>query len=237
VLIEQKLLSQIELKIGKPTIIITELGKKCIQDPDSIPSDVLQFTTNAWIASNDPESQLDVNPPTGKQRDTVWSTPPSTPSAHTANPAEPLAIPSPRTVSVEQAPRQAPESCDIAESEPIRGADELPRPTASDAAKEATNQSILADWQWTLRLVRHGYRLGECALIRGKTPDGVLADLTIALQMDENVPLDHLFDTRTLLTIQELASLKSLPDRPPTMLMVFSGLWDFVQQWLKTKPG
>ncbi|MFM7928379.1 MAG: hypothetical protein ACKO9Q_11755, partial [Pirellula sp.] len=159
VLIEQKLLSQIELKIGKPTIIITELGKKCIQDPDSIPSDVLQFTTNAWIASNDPESQLDVNPPTGKQRDTVWSTP----SAHTATPAEPLAIPSPRTVSVEQAPRQAPESRDIAESESIRGADELPRPTASDAAKEATNQSILADWQWTLRLVRHGYRLGECA--------------------------------------------------------------------------
>jgi len=41
-----------------------------------------------------------------------------------------------------------------------------------------------------------------------------------------------LFDTRTLLTIQELARQDRLPDRPPTMLLVFSGLWDFVQEWL-----
>ncbi|MFN6139418.1 MAG: RQC domain-containing protein [Planctomycetota bacterium] len=250
VLIEQKLLSQIELKIGKPTIIITELGKKCIRDADSIPADVLQFTTNAWIASTDPESALDINPPTGKQRDTVWSTPraipPANPPLESATPAEPTASPTTRPSSAEQNTQQASANRDTVklETDPtdtvnpefVRGADKLPQPTASDAAKEATNQSILADWQWTLRLVRHGYRLGECALIRGKTPDGVLADLTIALQMDENVPLDHLFDTRTLLTIQELASHNSLPDRPPTMLMVFSGLWDFVQQWLKTKP-
>ena len=250
VLIEQKLLSQIELKIGKPTIIITELGKKCIRDADSIPADVLQFTTNAWIASTDPESALDINPPTGKQRDTVWSTPratpPTNPPFESATPAEPTESPTTRTSSAEQNTHQAsanrdtfkPDTdlTDTVNPEFVRGADKLPQPTASDAAKEATNQSILADWQWTLRLVRHGYRLGECALIRGKTPDGVLADLTIALQMDENVPLDHLFDTRTLLTIQELASHNSLPDRPPTMLMVFSGLWDFVQQWLKTKP-
>jgi ATP-dependent DNA helicase RecQ len=235
VLIEQKLLSQIELKIGKPTIIITELGKKCIQDADSIPPEVLQFTTSAWIASSDSQSPLNANPPTGKQRDTVWSTPPASTPASTpvapATPSEPSPSHAPKASAVEQATKQPPEKPDA-----VRAADELPKPNTSDAAKEATNQSILADWQWTLRLVRHGYRLGECALIRGKTPDGVLADLTIALQMDENVPLEHLFDSRTLLTIQELASLKSLPDRPPTMLLVFSGLWEFVQQWLETKP-
>ncbi|MFM8571419.1 MAG: hypothetical protein ACKOAU_07470, partial [Pirellula sp.] len=69
----------------------------------------------------------------------------------------------------------------------------------------------------------------------GKTPDGILADLTIALQMDQEVPLEDLFDSRTLLTIQELANLPSLPDRPPTMLLVFSGLWEFVQAWVSKK--
>ncbi|MFN5918843.1 MAG: RQC domain-containing protein, partial [Planctomycetota bacterium] len=111
VLIEQKLLSQIELKIGKPTIIITELGKKCIQDADSIPADVLQFTTNAWIASTDPESALDINPPTGKQRDTVWSTPratpPTNPPFESATPAEPTESPTTRTSSAEQNTHQA----------------------------------------------------------------------------------------------------------------------------------
>jgi ATP-dependent DNA helicase RecQ len=230
VLIEQKLLSQIELKIGKQTIIISELGKKCIQDPDSIPTEVLQLTTSAWIASSDPETQLDANPPTGKQRDTVWSSGPNSP------PEESPTHPEPASSVVASETTTSPNAVDV-QSQPdaLRPASALPMPTSSDAAKEATNQSILADWQWTLRLVRHGYRLGECALIRGKTPDGILADLTIALQMDENVPLEHLFDTRTLLTIQEIASLKSLPDRPPTMLLVFSGLWDFVQEWLKSK--
>ncbi|MFN5103893.1 MAG: RecQ family ATP-dependent DNA helicase [Planctomycetota bacterium] len=230
VLIEQKLLSQIELKIGKQTIIISELGKKCIQDPDSIPTEVLQLTTSAWIASSDPETQLDANPPTGKQRDTVWSSGPTSP------PVESPTHPEPASGVVASESTTSPNAVDVqCQTEAVRPASALPMPTSSDAAKEATNQSILADWQWTLRLVRHGYRLGECALIRGKTPDGILADLTIALQMDENVPLEHLFDTRTLLTIQEIASLKSLPDRPPTMLLVFSGLWDFVQEWLKSK--
>jgi hypothetical protein len=117
----------------------------------------------------------------------------------------------------------------------VRPEGQLPSTHSGDAIQQATGQSILADWQWTLRLARHGYRLGECALIRGKTPDGILADLTIALQMDENVPLEDLFDSRTLLTIQELAQRSTLPDRPPTMLLVFAGLWDFVQQWLESK--
>jgi ATP-dependent DNA helicase RecQ len=196
-ILEQNLASPIELKIGKQTILISELGKACILSADAIPPVVLEFTSMAWIASSQPETQLDLNPPTGKQRDAVWSTPTPT--------------------------------------ETVRPVEALPAMSPKDACKQATNQSILADWQWTLRLVRHGYRLGECALIRGKTPDGILADLTIALQMDQEVPLEDLFDSRTLLTIQELANLPSLPDRPPTMLLVFSGLWEFVQAWVSKK--
>lgn len=215
-LIEHKLLAQIELKLGKQTIIITELGKTCIQDADAVPAPVIEFTASAWNASAEPEAQLDTNPPTGKQRDTVWESP----AAESAT----------TTTTTTTAASTTTHSIDS-----VRPEEALPQTLASDASRHSTNQSILSDWQWTLRLVRHGYRLGECALIRGKTPDGVLADLTIALHMDENVPLEHLFDSRTLLTIQELAALSSLPDRSPTMLLVFSGLWDFVQEWLKTQ--
>lgn len=207
-LIEHQLVTPLELKLGKQTIAITELGKSCIETVDSIPQPVLDFTAAAWTASTEPDAEFDAAPLTGKQRDAVWTekpAPASTPASQQANRDQ---------------------------IDTVRAADALPPEESSDASVHSTNQSILSDWQWTLRLVRHGYRLGECALIRGKTPDGILADLTIALQMDQIVPLEHLFDTRTLLTIQELARQNSLPDRPPTMLLVFSGLWDFVQEWL-----
>jgi hypothetical protein len=207
-LIEYQLVTPMELKLGKQTIAITELGKACIQTADSIPGPVLDFTAAAWTASTEPDAEFDAAPLTGKQRDAVWTEKPAPESTPTSTPASTDKI------------------------DTVRSADALPPEESSDASLHATNQSILSDWQWTLRLVRHGYRLGECALIRGKTPDGILADLTIALQMDQIVPLEHLFDTRTLLTIQELARQDSLPDRPPTMLLVFSGLWDFVQEWL-----
>jgi hypothetical protein len=211
-LIEHQLVTPLELKLGKQTIAITELGKACIQTADSIPGPVLDFTAAAWTASTEPDAEFDAAPLTGKQRDAVWTEKP----APESTPAS--------------APANTPASTEKIDT--VRSADALPPEESSDASLHATNQSILSDWQWTLRLVRHGYRLGECALIRGKTPDGILADLTIALQMDQIVPLEHLFDTRTLLTIQELARQDRLPDRPPTMLLVFSGLWDFVQEWL-----
>jgi ATP-dependent DNA helicase RecQ len=207
-LIEHQLVTPLELKLGKQTIAITELGKACIQTADSIPRPVLDFTAAAWTASTEPDAEFDAAPLTGKQRDAVWTEKPA-----------PASTPASQQENLDQI-------------DTVRAADALPPEESSDASVHSTNQSILSDWQWTLRLVRHGYRLGECALIRGKTPDGILADLTIALQMDQIVPLEHLFDTRTLLTIQELARQDSLPDRPPTMLLVFSGLWDFVQEWL-----
>ena len=218
-LIEHQLLAPRELKLGKQTIAITELGKTCIQTADSIPRAVIDFTAAAWTASSQPDAQFDAAPLTGKQRDAVWADKPSPANNTVTN----------NTVTNNTASTRP----TITESiDTVRSSERLPAVQNSDANSHATTQSILSDWQWTLRLVRHGYRLGECALIRGKTPDGILADLTIALQMDQIVPLEHLFDARTLLTIQELSRHDSLPDRPPTMLLVFSGLWDFVQEWL-----
>jgi ATP-dependent DNA helicase RecQ len=237
-LLQENLLSQLELKVGKQTVTLTEQGRKCIQDAQAIPESVMDFVTAAWIQSDEPESQLNTNPLSGRQRDTVWSDSPST-----TLPDEPTAMSSQSQDEIQDIPVVgSPESqqgkTDIPldrSLEIVRPEGQLPPTHSGDAIQQATGQSILADWQWTLRLARHGYRLGECALIRGKTPDGILADLTIALQMDENVPLEDLFDSRTLLTIQELSQRSTLPDRPPTMLLVFAGLWDFVQQWLESK--
>ena len=272
-MLQENLLSQLELKVGKQTVTLTEQGKKCIQDAEAIPESVMDFVTAAWIQSDEPESQLNTNPLSGRQRDTVWSDSPSNPrstspstssstsissgafSSKSASGPEPAScggstLPNEPTAMSSQSQNEIQDVPVVGSSESQQGKTDIPldrsleivRPEgqlpsthSGDAIQQATGQSILADWQWTLRLARHGYRLGECALIRGKTPDGILADLTIALQMDENVPLEDLFDSRTLLTIQELAQRSTLPDRPPTMLLVFAGLWDFVQQWLESK--
>jgi hypothetical protein len=105
-----------------------------------------------------------------------------------------------------------------------------------DARNDPIDQPILTDWQWTVRLARHGYRLGEIALIRGKTPDAILADLTIALQNEEPVPIDQLFDRRTYLSIMERKQVQGQVQdpsaNPPPVLQVFAGLWPFVQAWI-----
>lgn len=230
-MIEKQLLSPIELKIGKQTISITESGKKCIQDAALLPPSIIDFVTLAWTHSEAPESELEVNPMTGKQRDTVWQSAAEPPKQKISS-EELQELKATTTQPIAPQPIASQPSGEI---DGPRANDSLPVAQSTDAAKNAIHQSILADWQWTLRLVKHGYRLGECALIRGKSPDGILADLTIALQMNEIVPLEDLFDSRTLLTIQELEKLPSNPDRPPTMLLVFSGLWEFVQEWLNTK--
>lgn len=154
-LLQENLLSQIELKVGKQTITITELGRGCIEQAEAIPSEVLDFVNSAWMQSDQPESQLNLSPLSGRERDTVWSDSPSTNSP----PLSPEAL-STRSRENDQLP-----------VDHVRPANKLPATNLSDATQQETGQSILADWQWTLRLARHGYRLGECALIRGKTPD------------------------------------------------------------------
>lgn len=120
-----------------------------------------------------------------------------------------------------------------------RGLSDLPSPRGGDAIQMRVDQPIISDWQWTLRMARHGYRLGECALIRGKTPDAILADLTVAMQSGEQVSIDQLFDRRTILAIKEIQAGNGVTGNggtgyPPAVLQVFSSLWPFIQQWLKS---
>ena len=204
-MLDTGLLSQVELKLGKQTIAITDLGKQCIANADQVPESLIQFVAGAWHSSDSPDGEIELDPNAAKRRATSWTA--SASSDATLSPQTQLSD--------------------------TRSEDQLPITKSTDANEHGTDQSILSDWQWTVRLVRHGYRLGECALIRGKTPDGILADLTIALQMGERVPIDQLLDSRTLLSIRELSNTPDLPDKPPAMLLVFGGLWDFVVEWLR----
>jgi hypothetical protein len=255
-MLEAGLLAQAEFKLGKQTLVLTELGKSSRADAGAIPKSVSDFFANAWHASDASETALELPKQSAKQREATWdssqpapsaspvqtsSTVPTTPpvpsasSAPAASPAlssspAPSALPAP-SVPLVQAVPPVPTISSLPSAP--RSSEELPIPQPTDAQSTATGASVLSDWQWTVRLVKHGYRLGEIALIRGKTPDGVLADLTIALQMEERFEIRSLFDARTFLTIEELAKAASLPEKPPTLLLVFSGLWDFVLEWLK----
>ena len=221
VMLEGGLLAQAEFKLGKQTLVLTEVGKSCRADAGAIPKGVADFFANAWQVSDASQTALELPKQSAKQREATWEpSPPATPPSQSATSNQRTAS----NQSAETAPSGSPGP---------RSVEELLVPQANDAQSTASGASVLSDWQWTVRLVKHGYRLGEIALIRGKTPDGVLADLTIALQLDERFEIRSLFDARTFLTIEELAKAASLPEKPPTLLLVFSGLWDFVLEWLK----
>jgi ATP-dependent DNA helicase RecQ len=236
VMLEGGLLAQAEFKLGKQTLILTEIGKSCRADAGAIPKQIIDFFANAWHVSDVGETALELPKQSAKQREATWESPTATQdlvprddaAQGTVGRMPDLQSPAPLDLA---APLHLAAPLDLAVP---RSPVELPVPQASDAQSTASGASVLSDWQWTVRLVKHGYRLGEIALIRGKTPDGVLADLTIAMQMDERFEIRSLFDARTYLTIEELAKATSLPEKPPTLLLVFSGLWDFVLEWLKT---
>lgn len=235
-MLESGLLAQADFKLGKQTLVITDLGKRGKVDASVIPGAVVDFFASAWQASQATGSELEFPKQSSKQRDVQWESSQEKSSERietehesSKETIEPLITPQ---TLLPSKPDSLPET-EVAFN--VRPIDQLPTPQSSDAAQSSSGASVLSDWQWTVRLVKHGYRLGEIALIRGKSPDGVLADLTIALQMQETFSIQTLFDARTYLTIQELAAAKTLPDRPPTLLLVFSGLWDFVFEWLKTR--
>jgi len=233
---ESGLLAQADFKLGKQTLVITELGKRGKVDPSVIPKAVVDFFAVAWQASQATGSELELPKQTAKQRDVQWESSQDESSGRTeAGRESPIDAMAPLMDSQNSQPDNLNRVSNSEGASAVRPPDQMPTPESSDAAQTSSGVSVLSDWQWTVRLVKHGYRLGEIALIRGKSPDGVLADLTIALQMQEEFSIQTLFDARTYLTIQELASAKTLPDRPPTLLLVFSGLWDFVFEWLKTR--
>jgi hypothetical protein len=110
----------------------------------------------------------------------------------------------------------------------------LPATNITDAnqGREGT-APMMEDWRWTVRMVEHGYRLGEIALVRGKTPDAILEDLTRALNSGGRFAIDNLFDRRTQIALKELNESDSRTNTPPSGLQSYPSLWNFVQRWLE----
>jgi len=118
--------------------------------------------------------------------------------------------------------------------EPVRPIAQQPRAEASDASSgRDVTAPMIEDWRWTVRLVEHGYRLGECALIRGKTPDSILEDLTRALQDGKRFTIEQLFDRRTQIAVKELRDHRDPKANPPSIFQSYPSLWRFIQRWLE----
>ena len=132
------------------------------------------------------------------------------------------------------APAVAPDNRrDPMDDAPVRKIESLPRANASDANEgRDVSAPMIEDWRWTVRLVEHGYRLGECALVRGKTPDAILDDLTKALQDGKRFSIDNLFDRRTQIAVKEMRDSAIPLSSPPPIFQSYPSLWRFIQRWL-----
>jgi ATP-dependent DNA helicase RecQ len=217
-MLEFDLVHQSELRLGKQTVAITELGTKCIHSAASLPVDVVNYCADAMlsVAGVSSNSSPTASDPALKALhgsiDAGTSHHQKTPKSQTREKE------TDRAVDSESA---------------VRTIEALPVPSKQDAEQAKTQHSMLENWQWSLRLVRHGYRLGECALIRGRTPDAILADLIQAIDQGDEFSIDQLFDRRTTLAIEELQRSKAMPETPPQVFSVFPSLWPFVQKWVE----
>jgi len=215
IMLDQKVIHQSEIRLGKQTVAITELGSQCCQTATAIPKELSDFVVVAIGAAS---SSSNATQSSGNR--------PTEPTPTEREPsAETQIEPAPTAKTIKNDDRRS--------DELVRPADELPTPSISDATLASAQRTMLDDWQWTLRLVRHGYRLGECALIRGRTPDAILADLIRAIDNRETFAIDQLFDRRTTLAIEELQRSPSSPKVPPTVFQVFPSLWPLVLRWVE----
>jgi ATP-dependent DNA helicase RecQ len=315
VMLNQEVVHQSEMRLGKQTVAITELGTQCCAAASHIPKELLEFviaamtsatamTSNmpnereAMVATSAEAPNTDISTPHTTLRNAGTTKPaPTTAVSHKApatatrdpsattelsasseSPLSPASsfpagpfeahpqgtaaapparmstdtidadIPRTRPTTTESVPtKPAPTKPPASKAAPtppseatIRSESELPAVAIGDAANVSTQRSLLNDWQWTLRLVRHGYRLGECALIRGRTPDAILSDLIYALENREKFPIDQLFDRRTTLAIEELKRSQEVPKTTPSVLQSFPSLWPMVLKWIELRrnsPG
>ena len=214
-----------ELRVGKVTISISDAGNGCIAGTQQIPTRVLLYVHQCILAaekSADPIAasqlkSLERNEPT-----------PAKPPTHAGSVAKIENTPASRT------PVESKEVTLPTSDEPVRPITHLPRADARDASSGRDGTApMIEDWRWTVRLVEHGYRLGECALIRGKTPDSILEDLTKALQDGKRFTIEQLFDRRTQIAVKELRDNYDPQMSPPSIFQSYPSLWRFIQRWLE----
>jgi ATP-dependent DNA helicase RecQ len=218
VMLDNKVVHQSEMRLGKQTVAITELGTQCCTAAANIPKELLDFVVAAMTAAlNASKAVPSQGEPSREQ-----------PQLEQPQLEQPQLQP-----QLEQPQLAQPSEAVILDA--VRSADELPQVSSRDAAEISAQRTMLDDWQWTLRLVRHGYRLGECALIRGRTPDAILGDLVFALENREEFAVDQLFDRRTSLAIEELQRSPTIPQVPPAVFQSFPSLWPLVLKWVESQ--
>ena len=238
------LLDLSELRVNKVTVCISPKGHSCINGTEPIPDKLMQYVHQcmtvaekaALALTNSALSDKAVVKPSVR---TDWIRPEEIETKKTVN-AMPALEP---RVSSEQpqaqakiapAPAVAPDNRrDPMDDAPVRKIESLPRANASDANEgRDVSAPMIEDWRWTVRLVEHGYRLGECALVRGKTPDAILDDLTKALQDGKRFSIDNLFDRRTQIAVKEMRDSAIPSSSPPPIFQSYPSLWRFIQRWL-----
>ncbi len=249
------LLKLTELRQGKVTVSLSDVGIQCLAGTQPIPAILMQYVCQCQQAAE----KLANSPATPPPKE------PAQPPKDTAQPkpservqpigAIPVAMPieapqvslatrSDQSASSKQidAPKPFKTDRNMEVRPPIleRDNDALVRPMAALPTADVKDASagrdvtapMIEDWRWTVRLVEHGYRLGECALIRGKIPDAILEDLTKALQDGKRFTIEHLFDRRTQIAVKELKSNGIESANPPSIFQSYPSLWRFIQRWI-----
>jgi ATP-dependent DNA helicase RecQ len=213
------LLDLTELRMTKVTVCVSEKGLACIAGTESVPEPLLQYVHQcSRVSAIESDKHIDA---------------PKLP-AETKRPEqiEPKAVAPVEMMNGKQASRAATKTDQVEDDRPVRSIENLPTAIVGDASQgRDMSAPMIEDWRWTVRLVEHGYRLGEIALVRGKTPDSILEDLTRALQDGRRFSIDNLFDKRTQIAVRELHG-SGPANAAPNALQSYPSLWRFIQKWL-----
>lgn len=205
-----------ELRVGKWTVSISDAGRGCIAGTQQIPASLMQYVHQCILAAEKAANQIVPVPLKSLER------------------TDPTLTKTVENIPITTFSAETKEIASRSSEEPVRPIAHLPRADASDAsAGRDVTAPMIEDWRWTVRLVEHGYRLGECALIRGKTPDSILEDLSKALQDGKRFTIEQLFDRRTQIAVKELRDNHELQSIPPSIFQSYPSLWRFIQRWVE----
>ena len=212
------LLSLSELRVGKLTVSISEAGSGCVAGTQQIPAPLMHYVNQCILAAGATANPIAALPKQSHER--------PLPTTNRGAKGESILH------ATIQTPMEEAKSFSI--DEPVRPIAHLTLAVTTDASlgRDVT-APMIEDWRWTVRLVEHGYRLGECALIRCKTPDSILEDLTKALSDGKRFTIEHLFDRRTQISVKELQDNLDRRKEPPSIFQSYPSLWRFIQRWLE----
>lgn len=236
-LLDRSILLLTELRVGKVTVSVSPSGLELLNGIGAWPEDIIERCVHFQSQSAPAATESLPASSSKKTADTSIEIPP--PSDIKGSGIEAVEkLPTKEQLPTTTGPSQSIASAQM-DAEPRKlSTGNLASTSAMGELEECDLQDAMRvrdpmigtfqDWQWTLRLAKHGYRLGEIALIRGKQPDQILGDLCDAMDVGEIVPIDQLFDKRTQIAIREI---DSQAQSPPLAFASFPRLWDFAKRW------